>query len=802
MTTILVQPTVKGKLRRLASAIRFRLAGEGLAWVVLAAVGAVFATLAVDWLLRFPVAIRVALDAAAVAGVGYVAVRHLVLPLLVRMDSDNLALLVEKRNTELGDRLISALQFERRQGDAERLNVSEAMIKFLSVQANTMAEGIDFNAVVERRTLRRMVSLALCAAALLAGFCIWQRELMGIYVQRNIFFQNIPWPQRTHLEVQGGDADGNFHALRGDDLRVYVFARHGSAAPSEILFHMSFPDMAEAMAKSPRLADPSAPFPVRCERCGQVTMVRVAQCGEVIVCEQPEVNGMSGWLIGYDINTGEQLPGPDGVIYRCGIEIRLPAAVYANTFPVQDSFTFYVTGGDDRLDRERPHRVTAIDPPKVSTARFTVEYAPYMGEHPRAFTGASGVLVARVGSRILVEAQTNKDIAPDGARLQVDDGPAVEMQVLTADVDGREVPRRLRGAVELGSENVRASKTLRVHLTDTDGHANPRPNAYLIQYEEDRAPEVKFTVRSIGARVSTRVVLPLILKVADDSGLSRIECLRSAAPGGPATARPALEPVEIAARLSGREFSDTWRLDTEPMRLQVGDTLTVAVRAFDNMPAEMKGPNVGTSAAMAYTVARDDELLDEINGRLLSIRGEFDPSRKEAVNGLQKLAEAKAALSDTVTPQVRENLETAGRHAATIAAICSKTLLAVAAVHEEMENNRLLPADESQDKLGQAMPRLEALQNELLPQLRAELAQAAGTGDAQTLEESLSSLRDRQQAVGAELEEIYSLISQGIDINTIAAQWEKLLHGMVEIEKVLRGVAEDPNINPTPGGVK
>jgi len=791
MTTALLQPSVKGKLRRLAFALRRRLAGEGLAWVVLAAVGAVLATLAVDWLFRFPAAIRMALAGAAVAGVGYVAVRHLFWPLLVRMDTDNLALLVEQRNASLGDRLISALQFERQRRDTRRQqNVSEAMIQRLADQTNALVDGINFNDVVERRGLRRMVSLALCAAALLAGLGIWQRELMAIYVQRNVFFQNVPWPQRTYLEVAGGDADGNFYALRGDDLRVAVFAKHGSVAPGEILFHLAFPDMAEAMVKSPRIDDANATYQVRCERCGQFTKATVGQCGTVIACEHPDELSI------HKLAPGAPLP-------PCGGEIFLPSGVYGNTFPVQDSFTFFVTGGDDSLDRQRPHRVTAIDPPKVSTARFTVEYAPYMNERDRVFTGTSGVLVARVGSRILVEAQTNKDIAPDGARLQVDDGPLEAMQVLPLEMDGRSAPRRLLGAIALGGENVRASKTLRVHLTDSDGHTNPRPNSYLIQYDEDRAPEAKFAVRSIGARVSTRVVLPLMLTVTDDCGLSRIECLRSAVAGGPATAsRPAMEAQEIASRLSGREYKDTWRLDTEPMRLSVGDTLTVAVRAFDNMPAEMKGPNVGTSAVMAYTVARDDELLDEINGRLLSIRGDFDPARTEAVEGMKKLAETREALTDEVTPRVRENLEIVGRHAASISAICSKTLLALESVHEEMENNRLLPADESQDKLAQAMPRLKALQDERLPALRVETAQAVGTNDTQTLAETLVSLAEKQAVVGAELEEIYSLISQGIDINTIAAQWEKLLNGMVEIEKTLRGVVEDPSINPTPGGVR
>ena len=80
MTTDLVQPMVRGKLKALRRALRVRLLGEGIAWLLLLAVCAVLVSLGADYWLHLDVPLRAAMILAAVGCAGYITFRMIVLP--------------------------------------------------------------------------------------------------------------------------------------------------------------------------------------------------------------------------------------------------------------------------------------------------------------------------------------------------------------------------------------------------------------------------------------------------------------------------------------------------------------------------------------------------------------------------------------------------------------------------------------------------------------------------------------------------------------------------------------------------
>ena len=94
---------------------------------MLAVVGLVLVTLAFDYALRLDRTLRGVIMGGALAGVGWVVWRQILRPLRVPMDTGALALLVEGRFAQLGDRLISAIQFARG-GSVEPLGMSDAMV--------------------------------------------------------------------------------------------------------------------------------------------------------------------------------------------------------------------------------------------------------------------------------------------------------------------------------------------------------------------------------------------------------------------------------------------------------------------------------------------------------------------------------------------------------------------------------------------------------------------------------------------------------------------------------------------------
>jgi hypothetical protein len=237
----LIQSDVRGKLASLKASISTRLAMEGAAWVVLVLAAAVAVTFALDFGFRLDDrGVRGTIVGVAMMTVLFVAWLTLARPLLVPMRPADLALLVERKFSQIGDRLISAIQLTGRR-DLEAMGISSAMVMKMAEEANTLAAPLPFGEVVNRRGMVRAWGYALAAAAILLGFGVWRGDLMDRWFQRNVLFRNVSWPQSTYLRVVGG---GDFSVLRGDDLTVTVEVEPNSLVlPSTVALHARYPSV-------------------------------------------------------------------------------------------------------------------------------------------------------------------------------------------------------------------------------------------------------------------------------------------------------------------------------------------------------------------------------------------------------------------------------------------------------------------------------------------------------------------------------------------------------------------------------
>lgn len=224
------------KLRSLSRGLRLRFVSEGVAWFVLAAVLLVIATFALDWLLRLERVPRAVVMLGAYGALIWVIWTRVVCPLRVPLGRDDLGMLVELHYPELQSRLISVVQLA--EGPLPP-GTSHAMVGALTREADAMTGPMDFGTVIERKNLWRVVRLALCGVMLLAGLAAWQPKLMMIWAQRNVMLEDVFWPQRTYLEVDGE----GFQILRGDDLTVRVRVIRDSQAPSSILVRANYPSV-------------------------------------------------------------------------------------------------------------------------------------------------------------------------------------------------------------------------------------------------------------------------------------------------------------------------------------------------------------------------------------------------------------------------------------------------------------------------------------------------------------------------------------------------------------------------------
>ncbi|MCD4699227.1 MAG: DUF4175 domain-containing protein, partial [Phycisphaerae bacterium] len=235
---------IRAKLNALKWTLRAHLLGSALAWIVLALVAAVFLTLGIDYALHMDRAQRGLIAILSLGGVAFVVWRFALRPLRVPMDAEELALVMEKHYSGIGDRLISTLQFAA--GGMSTRGASEVLIRKVADQTGELMENLDARGPVESGRTWKLMSLPAGALIILVLYSVCYSQVMGLWFQRNVLFADVPWPQETYLVIEGGrEVNGRlqFRVVRGRNLNVTVRADDEHVVPGEVTFHMDFPGL-------------------------------------------------------------------------------------------------------------------------------------------------------------------------------------------------------------------------------------------------------------------------------------------------------------------------------------------------------------------------------------------------------------------------------------------------------------------------------------------------------------------------------------------------------------------------------
>jgi hypothetical protein len=716
-----LESKVGGKLRGLRRNLRRRLAGEGISWLAMSLVLVVFVTLGLDFLLHLDRPVRGVIMGMLLCGVAWVIWRQVIAPLCVPMDNEQLALLVEDRYGALGDCLISALQFTR-SGAESTPGQSQAMVRLVVAQAGEMAGELDFQEVVERPLLIKRMALAFCAVGMLVGFSFWQTGIMNRWWTRNVIFADTAWPQDTYLDVSGPGMDdkGDFRVLRGNDLEIVVTARPGDTA----------------MVQPP-----------------PETITLYAKYESVGWTTEPDIK----------VNTNG-------------------SRTYTKVFrSVSEPFEFYFVGGDDK--RGVRHRVSLIDPPGIGWLQFTVEYPTYMNRPSQKFDKSRAVLAAPPGSLITIRATADKPVEFQGAATGMFlDGQRVGS--LEADTspkpDGAplDVPTRFIGSFRLKKsapakkgEDSNPMRTLTVSLQDTGGFENPRAAQYKIRTEPDIAPRLSLKRRGVGSAVTPEAILPLLINAKDDSGLSELRAVLLWAGGKPGKKSWVVQPGP-----DGKDqFNTLYELDIKDLKLVAGMTIRVTVEADDLMPAELNGPNKGTSGAMSFRIVKRDELLAEMVRRQKALRANFEQTIRKQEDSVAT-TEAMITMLDSGLAQAdaARRLRDATSMEIGVGGDCAKTSVAMGDILIEMVYNRIIEAKGRAETLnGIVTPLAELAQR--LDVLTAQMKLAEGTVSRDDLMKQADEIRTEQLSVLEVMRKVLERMIKVAEAQELAYKLERLI---------------------------
>ncbi len=448
---------------------------------------------------------------------------------------------------------------------------------------------------------------------------------------------------------------------------------------------------------------------------------------------------------------------------------------------VTEPFEFYVTGGDDRRDKRRPHRVTLIEPPALREAVFTVERPSYVQRPPQEVDGSAGMIPVPAGSTVRIDATATKDLASATAVVSGEGLSLSEpLQIDSAD-DGR--PRGVLGRFRVDTANEATVLSLRIGLVDTAGHTNRRSGRYVLRIEPDQAPSLNLARTGVGPTLTPAALVPLLMTAKDDCGLAGLSVALRVGEAEAATTET------VSLPLSDRPLTETTirhELDLMGRGLQVDQVIRISAEAVDTLPAELGGPNRRASGVLGFRIVRPEDLWLDLITRQKALRTEFVQAHAQQGTARGKtLAAGEAITDEAVGAEARGQLVVSAGVQRAVGAEVAKAAETLRQIADEMTYNRLGLVAEVQALRGNVISGLDELSADI-DEVSAQLQRAMTEGDPESLREQVAGIAAEQDRIARRMAEILQHMVQLQSRQELANQLRVILRWSREIQKTIQ----------------
>jgi len=643
---------------------------ESLAWLVLAAVGFFWVSLALDWSMEPPRWARGVLLAAAAVGLAILVYRKLLGRLSADLGDVSLAVVVERSHPSFRDSLSTTIEL----ADQSETDVNPTLLARTAAEAAAHLGQVRPERIFRRRRLAMLAFAAVIAAASIAGLAFAKPAVAGLWVRRLPLLGDEPWPRQVRLAVE--DFPGGVRKVaRGSDVDVIVHAQANDRLPEVVDLRW-----------------------------------RTAQTG-----------GPGG-------RTAGGLPGT-WRIDRMGA--RGGATTDGQAFghvvkAVNDSLNLEIRGGDARL---RDLRLEVLDPPALEKLLITSTPPAYLGSGGRESPPARVVQIPR-GSAVEIACTATKPLSAATMVAVAGGGSAAEVVLATlpatdtTDTSGTGGAASAAGRTIVGHiASLDADRTVVVRFTDTDGLVNREPVTFTLSALPDEPPQVAMRLRGISTAVTPRARLPLVGTISDDHGLGGAS-VRLKVAGGAETSLPVLRVREGDAVVElPAEAAEVVPL--EPLGLAVGRKLELAVTATDTCTLASE-PNAGTSDTWSLDVVAPEMLVAMLEAREIILRRRYESCVADLTQARDGFAAPERPAEGDADGDRGDDAARLGDATARAAGETAELAEAFRGIRLEFDNNQLITPELEARLIAQIADPLSALAKQDLPALA--VACRAGTG--------------------------------------------------------------------------
>ena len=500
------------------------------------------------------------------------------------------------------------------------------------------------------------------------------------------------------------------------------------------------------------------------------------------------------------------------------ISFDADVGAYVLRFPtVSNEFDFWVTGGDDRRDRQSPHQVQILETAELTSLQFTLRFHPYQNaeKSTRSFDATTDLLPAPIGSSILITGSSSLPLK--AAQLHLNGWPmdVVDFDAVAAEATdpSRPVDRTqinlvcrevgtfnlppyehvagdllampgglgilgaiehiVRSPVQAATASARGygdRMELTISLTDQENYTRVAAR-YPVRIEADGVPVFdRLEPQEVGTTITRDVMLPLLMQVKDDYGLGDIRVMVSVNNG---------EFVQfgdtiVVPRKPAREFSERHVVDLGMLnpKLKEGDAIRIQAQATDMLPAGFGGPNIGYSPIRNFTVVSAQSLELELIKRMMETVGIFQDAIQNQGLAHAKTLAANAAVKaeNTISQATRDKLQDSAAIQKSVGTDVENFTDKLAGILAEMKANKIGSPEQ-----------IELMERGVLAPLREDLPQdiatvhdslraSEKTDDPRQMVEQTDNIEKAQDGIKNRLERIAEQAFKFADRQQLAAE--------------------------------
>ncbi len=211
-TVIRLAPAIASLLARLRRGIRAYAWTEGIALLAVVLGASFWLSLAMDWFFEPPAALRLTLLIVVALLLVWVVYWFILRRIFVHLADRSLALVLERRFSQFGDSLVTAVELS--QTPADDAPFDPEMLAHTQQLALAGAAELPLGRVFDLGLLARRGLLAAVLLAAIVGFGVAESTALGIWARRSLLLSDEMWPRKTRLVAAGFDAQGRTKIAR------------------------------------------------------------------------------------------------------------------------------------------------------------------------------------------------------------------------------------------------------------------------------------------------------------------------------------------------------------------------------------------------------------------------------------------------------------------------------------------------------------------------------------------------------------------------------------------------------------